>query len=1019
ATGEEVYSLAIIIDEQIQQAQQQRRWKIFATDVHPESLELASLGEYHANAIAEVSKQRLDTYFTQVNDRFQVKRALRENVVFASHNLLRDPPFTKMHLITCRNLLIYFSPEAQRRILKMFSFALQDQGALFLGSSESVGEHADEFDVVGKTERIFRKNGVMPYSPGTVPSQTENYRKNTNPKKSANLPRTGPTYEVLEQLLAAHIESGVLIDDEGFITYSIGETRDLLRPPAGRMSNKLVDMLPASLKVTVASAIHQAQRREQRVVFESEIQDEEAQRKIEVTIDPLSQFGGERFTFVVLKPYEEVRRTGEPIDFNNDEASENRIRELESELKVSQEGMQNVVEELETSNEELQSTNEELIASNEELQSTNEELQSVNEELYTVNSEFDSKNRELAELNSDLDTLLKSTRIGVIFLDEKLNIRKFTPSAASAIHLLDTDVSRPLSHVTNNLEINPDILTQMAESVFSTRQEIEQEVKSRDGHWYLMKLLPFTDAIGNVGGVVLTFVDINQTKEAQRLREFEAQRQLIIGDAVDTMVWLHLDKEGRCVEEHPSWEKFTGQAWPSYQNFGWQEVIHDSDRPEIKISVGKSIEGHQHFTPSSFRIYHHPSADFHQCESEFWPIITGNRHEGWVACFKDIHESQIAIAELEHQKSILDSIVNNSSAAISVKDLEKRYILINQYMLELIGLEEPAEAIGKSVEELLNNEVVNIIDEHDDHVLSTGRNRTFEAYINPNNPEIPYSITKFPLRSPEGTIEGVVGIATDLSDVKRQQQLRRQTDELSRVNLELALRNKELDDYANIISHDLKQPLRTIYALAEMLEEELGSDLAEDAADYLRRISRASGKLRRMIDGILDYSRSGRDDLDLQVCQVGELVNEVIESLETDLNREGVRAEVSQGLPEINADRTMLYQIFQNLIANAIKFTNADSPTFWVRHQSNEAEHVFFVEDNGIGIEPEFRESIFRPFERLNSEEAYPGTGIGLSIAQRLVERHGGSISALDREAGPGTSFRFTLPINSRSLVKV
>lgn len=1011
ATGEEVYSFAMMIDEVFQSTTAEGRWKIFATDAHQASLDFASRGVYDADKVNSVSQQRLERYFTRSGNSYQVNKSLRENVVFAYHNLLRDPPFTKMHLISCRNLLIYFSNDAQQRILEMMSFALRSQGFLFLGASESLRETQKEFASINKKVRLFQKvhSDYYPLSmPRHEPFRTfEKDNKPARPSGDLHLLRG------LERLLEIHVDSGILINEHGEILYCLGETRNFLKPPLGIMSNRLSEMLPERLRVTVMGAVNHAKRQQKSLSFKSEYVDNNGKLcPVEMQVSPLSISDDDdsQSIFVAIKVIEESPETDTSVQISNDEFASSQVHELEKELKLSREGMQNVVEELETSNEELQSTNEEMIASNEELQSTNEELQSVNEELYTVNTEFDTKNRELAELNSDLDNLLQSTRIGVIFLDETLKIRKFTPAVAEAIHLLETDVGRPLSHITNNLDIDPESFVEMAELVMVEKEPIEREIATKSGFWYLMRLLPFIDPEGDKKGVVISLIDINQTKDAQNELDLEAKRQITIADAIDTMVWLHLNTEGHCVERQIYWEKHLGQKWPKYRKFGWLSRVHDDDRKQVTDNFKKQLSKEKKFEIHDIRVRYREQDEFYLSSMSFWPVVNANKCVGWVALLEDFHEKEATKAELTHHKTVLDSIINHSSAAISVKDNQKEYILINQYMCELLGIDSPTDAIGQKLSDLTDPDIAEVIGQHDESILNHGRNCSFEAFIDPNNPDTPFNITKFPLRSPSGAIEGVVGIATDLRDRERQNQLKAQTDELSRVNRELAMRNEELDDYAHIISHDLKQPLRTIYTLTEMLDEEIGDSVQGDGADFLYRISRASRKLRLMVDGILEYSRSGRDELDMSMYSSKDIIAEVIENLQSDIESLNADISIASDLPDVLVDRTLLYQIFQNLIGNAIKFTAKSNPKIWISAISKGMFWEFNIEDNGIGIDPEFKTLIFKPFERLHTPDEYPGTGIGLAIAARLVSRHGGSIRVETRGKESGTSFKFTLP---------
>jgi len=394
ATGEEAYSLAILIDEELRRNQLDVPFKIFATDAHAGSLQRASKGIFSEDAVCELSAERLGRYFTQTSAGFQVNRELRNTIVFAPHNIINDAPFTQIHLVTCRNMLIYLQPTAQKRVLSLFHFALKSEGFLFLGASETPGELKDEFREVDKRWRIYAKrrdvrlptssqalvhsrHGKMPYAAMAVPAAKSN-------RVDQDLVR------VYDQLLRKKMACSILVSETGDMLHIFGGAERYLRSRGGRPSNSLMEMIHESLRPSVSAAWHHALTKRETVCYTSTVFTGEGQREsIVITVEPLAVDASEPAN--VLIEFSQARSLplapNSQTDSGCEQGHTDRVESLENELRLSQESLQATIEEMEASNEELQAANEELISSNEELQSTNEELHSVNEELYTVNAE--------------------------------------------------------------------------------------------------------------------------------------------------------------------------------------------------------------------------------------------------------------------------------------------------------------------------------------------------------------------------------------------------------------------------------------------------------------------------------------------------------------------------------------------------------------------------------------------------------------------------------------------------------
>ena len=533
ATGEEAYSLAIALDEAVRRQERAYEFKIFATDVHRESLDYASNGVYEQASIAHVSSERLERYFVEDGNQYRISSELRKCIVFAPHNVIRDAPFTKLALVSCRNLLIYFDPAAQKKVLSLFHFGLTAGGFMFLGPSENPGEISDEFDVVEPHWKLYRKrrdvrltdNLRMPLAPGLMPTRT------------ALAPPAGyPNLDLLrayDVLLEQYVPPSVLLNAQRQVIHTFGGAGRLLRPRDGRMSTDILEMVDRELRLVLAGALQRALRENTTVTYTgTKVESRDGLEELRIRVQPVdAKSSHEPFLIVSFESVEPTQSPDEQLEsINVEQASREQLRSMEVELRYTKENLQATIEELETSNEELQATNEELVASNEELQSTNEELHSVNEELYTVNAEHQRKITQLTRLTDDMDNLLASTEVGTVFLDSALRIRKFTPRVTEVFHILPQDVGRRIDSFTSSIDYAG--LSQDVERVLNGETIPDRQVVNREGHWYLLRILPYRSG-ATIDGVVVTFIGIDSVKatEAELV-----QMSKVFMDAADPII---------------------------------------------------------------------------------------------------------------------------------------------------------------------------------------------------------------------------------------------------------------------------------------------------------------------------------------------------------------------------------------------------------------------------------------------------------------------------------------------------
>ncbi len=516
-TGEEAYSIAILLRECMQEAKTDFRVQIFGTDIDEDSISQARTGLYPANISLDVSAQRLKQYFVKEEGGFRIRSEIREWMVFAVQNVISDAPFTKLDLVSCRNLMIYLDLELQSRLIPMFQYSLRPGGVLFLGSSETVGTFGDLFSTLDRKWKIFRRTEApSTYHGGVITGFGIGGAGTTRAADEAIKAKRIPFPEIARKaLLENFAPPSVIVGERGDILYVHGQTGKFLEPSQGQPSMNVLDMAREGLKIQVRAALYRAAAKDEDVVMRSlRVKTNGGVQLADVTVRPIHMSDVEQKIFIVV--FEEIdRAVKEPkkIKASTGRGQNARIEELEKELTYTRENLQASIEELQASNEELKSTNEEFQSTNEEFQSTNEELetskeelQSVNEELITVNTELQSKIDLLTHSENDMKNILDSINTGIIFLDGDLRIKRFNAEATRVINLIPTDMGRPLAHISSNLKY--ETLSEDAGRVIDTLAPREVPVETKDGRPYLLRINPYRTTGNVIFGVVITFTEI-------------------------------------------------------------------------------------------------------------------------------------------------------------------------------------------------------------------------------------------------------------------------------------------------------------------------------------------------------------------------------------------------------------------------------------------------------------------------------------------------------------------------------
>ncbi len=676
ATGEEAYSLAMLFHEELTRRGRPLLLKIIATDVHASSLEIASAGVYGEQQLANVSPQRRERFFLRRATGYQVSPELRQMIVFARHNVIKDAPFTKMHLITCRNMLIYLQPQAQRTVLSLFHFSLVSSGVLFLGASESPGSLSDEFSSIDEHWKIFRKRRDV-----TLLSQVKLPIGNPTNRRAAfdYIRPQGPDPLILatyDQLLDRFMPPSMLVDEERGLIDSFGGAERLLHVRRRRPTTNVLDMVEGELRNVIAGALQRALKENARVAFSGvKIMDGDVEKRCTVTAEPFvhPRTGARNLliAFQDITPRENVVETPAMVASHmlTNQAVENVSRErmdtLETELAYTRETLQATIEELETSNEEMQATNEELVAANEELQSTNEELHSVNEELYTVNAEYQQKIIELKELNADMQHLLEGTDVGTLFLDSDLRIRRFTARIASVFRIQPDDVGRQVSDFSHNI-IRPSLIEDVAE-VRRTGRVLEDEVRDRAGTPYFLRILPYrVHKNGNgdsrhlepspIEGVVLTLTDISSLDKA---RARLAQLSAIVESSDDAIIGKDLD--GTILTWNRGAEKLYGYTAEDIVGKNARVLMPDGNGDELERFIETLRNGGR--VEQVRMIHRRKDGSTFDISKTISPIFENSILVGLSTIGRDVSQLMVAQRELEQRQEKIRALLDSTAEA--------------------------------------------------------------------------------------------------------------------------------------------------------------------------------------------------------------------------------------------------------------------------------------------------------------------------------------------------------------------
>ena len=943
ATGEEAYSIAMAIDRVIDRTRSSTTFKVFATDAHAESLQTAAAGVYSLEQIDGLDEKLVSRYFDRNGEKYAITPSLRRNIVFAPHNLLSDAPFTQMDLITCRNMMIYFEVAAQQRALSLFHFSLRPGGVLFLGSSETTGMFAQEFDEIDKRWRIYRKirDVRLPLATPFQPTSETMLATGTNTRSIRNaglaaVPRTDPMLtNAFESLLERRLPPSILIDFDSTIQHVFAGGEKYLSYTSGRPSSYVLDALVDPLKTIVSGAIRHAKRRGSQVRFggvapigdkRSWGEGDDSVGSLTIRVEPLAIRGrqSEPMYLIAFEPDEMPAQptTGEDVDLGR--LTRERIEQLETDLRYSQDNLQATIEEMETANEELQATNEELTASNEELQSTNEELHSVNEELFTVNAEHQRRVVELTEATTDMDNLLATTRVGVIFLDESLYIRRFTPEIGRVFGLEPGDVGRSIESFVLSLQ-HESLLTDLQKMY---RDKTEREIKVRDkrGLTYLCRMTPYRTGdlhdSGNVQGVVISLYDVTRLTSTQLQLE---RLKFMLDASSDFCVLMNLYGDIHYANPALAHElNIPLQELQTSSIFRIQSTLTSESFTEFRQSLESVPE-----KPFESRLHR---KDGTSLAVEF--VLSATRFNDQSYVFALIRDIRYRV-RVEQQMRLQTFAIESARDAIIIADIGKPdipIVYVNKGFEAITGYPSE-EVMGRNCRFLQGPDTDPEVVQRIRRAIER-REDSDEILLNYTKDGRPFynQLKLTPVPDSEGRITHYVGIQRDVTSLMttRQrlentiEQLRRREDELQVSEQAAQVANRSKTEFLANISHELRTPMTAVLGFTEMLRAESDDDTQ---SEKLETISSNGNYLLALLNDILDLSKIEAGQLAVrgETIDLVSLVDDLRELLDVRSRDKDIplRFVYETAVPRtFVADRTRIRQVLVNLIANAVKFTD-------------------------------------------------------------------------------------------------
>ncbi|MCB2225465.1 MAG: PAS domain-containing protein [Desulfarculaceae bacterium] len=1005
ASGEEAYSIAMLLALRLGNDFEHGNVQIFGTDMDGDAIAQARRGLYPEASLVDVDPKLVDRFFRRRDNLLQINKSIRERIVFARQDLTKDPPFSRLDLISCRNLLIYLNNDLQRRIIPLFHYALNPDGYLFLGKSESIGHFGDLFETVSKKWRIFRRKGsmrtpmLMLRSTQRAGEQPAQLLKPTKPE----VPLRQIAYRALAETMGT---PAVIIDERWEVVHVLGDVKPFLHLADGDAGLNVIDLASDQVRVSLRAAVHKAMR-EQVKVTSARVpwhMPGNGNDLLDLTVSPIRQEDVPSGLFLVAFERREQPGVGEIGEGGIGDARDQRIVDLEQELAANREHLQTTTEELETSNEELQSLNEELQSANEELQSTNEELetsneelQATNEELTTVNEELQVKSAELGSANNDLENILTHMGLPLIVVDRELRIRRFTPPTSSLFNLMAGNRGQVLTTVGSQLEL-PDLAANL-KKVIDEGDPLDMVVKG-GMRYFEMKAFPYVEEDGGIHGAIITFYD--QTESNRREQEFRALAE----NSPDIVV--RFDKQLRHIYVNQGVVKYTGRTREEFhlktnRELGMPKELCDIWDEALRNVFARGEEALSRFkftTPDGERYF----------QSRMVPEFTPDGNVATVlAVSRDVTGLVLAEEEAKQNARQLEEILESINDGFMVLDqgLSVRYF---NSMAGAILDRKGRDVLDVPLLEAFPEFKGSVLVEKFEQALAEGRALEFETFFDREPYVNWYMVRIYPYQ------EGISVFFQVITEAKEIEQERKIMED----RLRQAQKMEAIGTLAGGVAHDFNNILAAIKGYGELAlrDNQAGKPNIKDLETVLEATNRAAD----LVNSILTFSRKKEPrylslDLNQQVRQaVGILERTIPRMIDIELN-------LAEDLPSLYGDPSQLQQIVLNLGSNArdampqggkltIETSQVSLGEDYCQDHPEAMVGDFLllkVSDNGIGMNPEVLSQIYDPF--FTTKEVGSGTGLGLSTVYGIARAHGGYVHC-ETAPGQGASFGVYLPLD-------
>jgi two-component system CheB/CheR fusion protein len=1076
ASGEEAYSIAILLHEQLAGMRSAPFVQIFATDIDEGSVAEARRGRYPRDISKDVSSERLTRFFVNEGETYRVVPQVREMCVFSPHDLLHDPPFFGLDLISCRNVFIYMEADLQQKLVPIFHYALNPGGYLLLGGSESLSGPPNLFEIVDKGCHVYQRLE-------TVKRPTMEFPHPKSVVARPALPRIVKPPLAPDQMMGAGFERlmlqeytspGALVNASGEVLYFAGPTGRYLQPPVGPPGGNILDVAHASLRIELRAALHEAVTTGKRVVRDNVLLNlDDVTQHLRLIVRPQPGLGHQSTLYVIVLQ-ERPALVGEPVEAT--QAAQPLIVEaLESELRATRSDLTNTVQQLESSNEQLTSSNEELKSANEELQSSNEELQtsqeelkSVNEELETVNAELQRKVDELGHAHDDLQNFFSSSEVATLFVDPGLRVARFTPAAGRVFHLIESDIGRPLDDFAPRFA-GVDLAANLNE-VMRSLSPVERQIEALDkSAWFLLRMLPYRTRDNTIGGAILTLTDITRLKST----EAELRRlATVVKDSNDAVTVQ--DLEGNILAWNHGAERMYGYSEDEAVRMNISTIVPEEGRSESLGFLERIKRGEGFITrevkrrTKDGRLLDVWVVASKLVDDQGQPVAAATTERDMTSRKQTEAEREQLLANLSDTQKQLRIDLDNTNSLLKVGMTFFQKGNIQPVLVEIVDAAIAISGADFGNIQLLDRDsgdlkiaaqkgfpdwwlefwnavqkgqgVCGTALEHRERVIVENV-ETDPLFAGTPALDVQLkagvrAVQSTPLIGRAGELLGMLSthyrttgrpsdrglqlvdlLARQAADILKMGVAERTAEE---ANEHLREADRRKDEFLSVLSHELRNPLAPITNSLFILDNAVPN--SEQYRQARETIGRQVDYLARLIEDLLDVTRisSGKIQLQLEPLDLYQLVRRTVQDHRSLFAETKVELELLPGGEGwVNGDQTRLAQVIGNLLQNAAKFTPPQGKTIVsVEVDVAQRQAIVRVQDTGVGIKPEMLPHIFEAFAQGESmvDRTKGGLGLGLALVKRLVELHAGSVRGESSGSGKGSTFTIRLPLSAATV---